>query len=166
MRKGQLQAMEPIIVVIMIVLIAVVALTYFVRLSKSEATIMASTMDSKDALAILQRASTLPELSCALSETQGTACIDLYKAWFMEILMNDPTQDMLKIRYQPIFGNTNVSVEIIKIEDGSSPFNPIQIYNGLAPGVDYTVTRTYFTIHEATTDGRAFAIMHIARESR
>ena len=150
MKRGQLQTLEPIIIVIVLVLIAALVLMAFVRLTDAS-----TPLDNSEAVAVLERVSTMPELSCPVIETAGTYCIDLAKVEAFSRIMRDEDN---RIAYQPVFGFTQITLEVVGDD-------PILLYDMIDPEADVRAGTTYFTVHDPLTDTRRFATITVRRET-
>jgi len=148
MKKGQLQTLEPIVIVIVLVLIAAIVLMLFVKLNDTS-----PSFDSREALNVLQRVSTMPELSCPAIETAGTHCIDLGKARAFSRTVDE-------IFYQPVFGFTSITLEVVE----ENKLEEILLYDATVPDANVRASTTYFTVHDPVTDTRKFAMLTIRRE--
>lgn len=157
-RRGQLETLEPILIVIMLVLIAGIGLLFYVNISAGEYRGDLARIDDAQAIAIMQRATSMPELSCALSETAGTFCLDKYKVLAFSSIARE---EQARIYYQDVFGTS--SVRIGWLEAGSE--EKVVLYNITTGNGSITTMHTYFTLHDPVADERYFAVMTIAREA-
>jgi hypothetical protein len=154
MRRGQLQAMEPIIIVVILILIFSIAGVFFFRAGEREQATDARLLQDKNDAALLARMAWLPELSCGT----GTNCIDRYKLEAFAALLHNQT---VRTSYYQIFGQTQVSVTWIELEGQQQT---VILYDNFK-GEDVATTRTYFTIYDPATNTRNFAIMTIKRDA-
>ncbi len=158
MRKGQLQTLEPILIIIFLAIIAGIGMLFWIGFVESDAKDSAAAYESREALALLQRITTLPEFSCALSETRGTYCIDLEKAKVFQSMMAD---ERLALQYTPILGFSNITLEIVDF----SGANQKLVLNSRLNSERYQIMRTYFTVHDPVEDTRGFGVLTIVREA-
>lgn len=159
MKKAQLQTLEPILIVIVLVMIAGIGLLFYVQFAEVDSADAVRSYESREALALLQRITTLPELSCGMAETAGTYCIDEKKAWaFGQIMQNQ----RMALEYQPIFGFSNIT--LFWIDAGSAgEVHKVKLYSQMN-STRYQIARTYFTVYDPVGDIRKFAMVEIARE--
>jgi hypothetical protein len=157
MKKGQLQTMEPIIIVIVLVIIIGICLLFYSRISNSQEDQQIRTAKAKEDTATLKRIANLPEFSCGRSTSTNTYCIDKYKAEAFGNFTASSAQ--ARIYYYGFFGAANVTLQII--ENGN--LRSIPLYYNLN-STYVTQTRTYFTVFDPVMQHRQFAILIIERE--
>ena len=156
-RRGQLQTLEPIIIVIILAVIIGMLLLFYVRISATQSRVDKQANAQQEDLASLARITTLPEISCPRSETVKTYCIDLLKARAFKDLMANP---QLRSTYFSVLGASEISIETIDLQGAPSS---MVLYDALEPG-NVSASRTYFTGYDPVQDTRKFAIMVIKRE--
>lgn len=157
MRRGQLQTLEPIIIVMVLALIAGLSLLFYLRITEGQEMQQTREFRMQEDVATLGRIANLPELSCNRAETANTYCIDVYKArTFGEFLR---TNHQARTYYYALFGATNITLQIIS----GGTTEQIALYENLN-NTFVTQTRTYFTVQDPTTGSREFAVLIIERE--
>ena len=165
LKKGQLQTLEPIFVVILLVLLLGGALFFFFRYAKTQASQDTSIANEQEAISLLKKVTTLPELSCPTSITGDTYCIDMYKADAFSGMMNN---DSKRAFYFPLFGTASITLEIVS----SSPHDPIVLYNTLPKdpatldNLTIFASTTYFLVFDPVLYEKDFAILTVRRASR
>jgi hypothetical protein len=155
--RGQLQSMEPIIIVIVLAIIAGLSLLFYVRISGGQQNEEIRAAHAQEDVATLGRIVNLPEFSCSRSATTNTYCIDKYKA---QAFGNYTAKNTAaRLYYYGFFGAANVTLQVV--ENGA--LHQIPLYANLKN--DYvTQTRTFFTVLDPLTGERQFAILIIERE--
>lgn len=157
MRRGQLQSLEPVMVVIILAIIGIVGGMFYFSIAERGAQEDALLLDEQEDLAVLKRIAAAPELACPADITTGTYCIDLYKARAFSDLM---AQDRHRVRYHPFFGDTQITVEWLDLPSRQS----LALYNG-TNATDLRATRTYFVVYDPVDGRRHFATLLIRRAS-
>ena len=153
MRKAQVQALEPIVIVIFLALLLGIALVFYFRISGGQVRQDESLVRSQENAQLLATVTRLPELSCT-SDTRN--CIDLYKAQAFAASVTDPRQ---RLFYYALFGTANISIQWVEL----SGKKELQLYNALQ-SENIRASRTYFTIQDPVTGHRHFATMTIEQQ--
>lgn len=157
--RGQLQVMEPIVVVVFLALILGILLMFYLRIASTEQAQEAGVYENVQDLAVLQRMARLPEIACPKSETGQTYCIDLYKAQaFNRSMENQRT----RTGYFPLFGASRITLHIIDVSGG---VRNITIYNTLTATANVRPSITYTTVYDPVSDTRQFAMIMIERQT-
>lgn len=158
-RRGQMQTMEPIIVVITITILLLVGGAYFLRASQgAEGDRTASRQGAED-LALLERVTTLPEIACAGVSSAGRLCVDKEKVRvFSAVLASNET---LRVMYFPLFGRTNVSLRIVDVEDGVATGYPL--YMAMDNASTIRATRTFVSVLDPATGTLGIGSLEIRR---
>lgn len=161
MRRGQLQTLEPILIVIVLSVLFGVGLLFFVKLQAHDP--MKAVTSEREATALLKKITTLPELSCPTSETVQTYCLDLVKAqMFSEMLGNAGNASF----YFPLFGRSSVTLEWYDLSYGDEAIvEQLELYNALLEGADVAMSTTYFTVYDPVADQRYFASIMVRRQT-
>ena len=157
--KGQLQVMEPIIIVVFLALILGILLMFYLRIADTEHAQDVRVHENAQDLAVLQRMARLPEIACPKSETGQTYCIDLYKARAFTRSMENPRA---RASYFPVFGAARITVHIIEVSGETSNFT---IYNTLNATANVRPSITYTTVYDPVHDTRQFAMVMIERQT-
>lgn len=156
MRRGQLQTLEPVVIVIFLGVILALGLIFFMRISDSDSARQQSLADERYAVAIMRTVTTMPELACSRAETVQTFCIDTEKAYafaeFTSSLNNG-------LEYFPLFGSSTLELEWQE----STGLVKVVLYNASAGG-NALASSTYFTVHDPITDTRRFATLTVLRD--
>lgn len=166
-RRGQLQAMEPIIIVIVLAIIIGLVLLYYVRINAYETKTDTANYQAKEDLAMLGRLTTLPELACPRSETVKTYCIDLLKAQAFASMMGDARSGPSnRVYYSPVLGATNITLRWYDLSKPSGQMaQQLTIYSNLRDSTRVRTTTTYFTAFEPVNRTRQFAMLIVERQS-
>lgn len=159
-RRGQLQAMEPIIIVIVLAIIIGIVMLFYTRISAQENRAGTTRYQAREDIAMLGRLTTMPELACPRSETVKTYCIDIGKATAFAAMMNDPKE---RIYYNPFLGATNLTLKWYDMQQDK--MNSLALYNNLRDPERITTTTTYFTVFEPVNSTRQFAMLIVERQS-
>jgi hypothetical protein len=166
-RRGQLQAMEPIIITIILVLIIGVALIFYVRINYHEVASDSASFSQEEDLALLSRISSMPELSCPAVDGVPKNCIDLEKArQFQRLTRNDRTRSY----YNPVLGATNITIETVDLAvttagSAGEALDTINIYQNMQ-SENRVVVRTYAVVFDPASRTNRFATIIIERERR
>lgn len=158
-RRGQLQVMEPIVIVVFLALILGILLMFYLRIAGTEQAQEVRVHENVQDLAVLQRMARLPEIACPKSETGQTYCIDLYKVRAFNQSMEDPRA---RTGYFPVFGAARITVRIIDVSGDTSN---ITIYNTLNATANVRPSITYTTVYDPVLDTRQFAMIMIERQT-
>jgi len=158
MKKGQLQALEPILAVIIIAIILVIGFIYVVKISTNESVQDEMLSAENEDTATLTMLSAMPELACA-SDIKEKNCIDLEKAKLFSQLLKTPSG---RSYYASLFGKRDIIITYFDIEKKQE--NTIVLFDYEAQGASIG-SRTYFTAHDAATKNMHFAILSIKRFS-
>lgn len=166
-RRGQLQAMEPIIIVIVLAIIIGLVLLYYVRINAYETKTDTANYQAKEDLAMLGRLTTLPELACPRSETVKTYCIDLLKAQAFASTMGDIRNGPAnRVYYSPVLGATNITLRWYDLSKPAGQMaQQLTIYSNLRDSTRVRTTTTYFTAFEPVNGTRQFAMLIVERQS-
>jgi|GEM_PF-6148969 len=160
-KKGQLNTMEPIIIVIVLALIAGLGLLFYTRINDTQQTTAVSTMNAQQDVALLSTLARMPELACSRAETSDTKCIDLGKASaFAEILITD---QKIKNEYYPIFGASKVMITYVDSFDVGMPSRSVTVYDALDDESRVRPTRTYFALYNPGDERMMFATLVVER---
>jgi hypothetical protein len=157
--KGQLQALEPIIITIVLGIIMVIGVVFYINISGSQSQQDKQEQAQQDELVLLARTSRLPELSCS-EDVSGTNCIDLYKANALAKRLSDPKE---RAYYFTLFGASNITIEYVDLVNNKAVFVPLY---SAAGGNRTRATRTYFTVYDPVERTTNFATLIIEREIR
>jgi hypothetical protein len=161
-RRGQLQALEPILVVIFLAIIIGLVLLYYVQITTVEGTRDQRRYQAQEDLALLGRITTLPELSCPRSETVKTYCLDLFKAQAFATLTAQPET---KAYYYPVFGSANVTLYWLDLKYGAERLQSLRLYSSIGNSTNVKPTTTYFTAYEPVDGTRQFAMLVVERQT-
>ncbi len=160
-RRAQLQTLEPIIIVVILALIVGVVLLFVVRAGGAQDKASARAIDEREAIAMLRKVTSLPELSCPLSETVRTFCIDGAKAQAFARLAADPQE---RLAYYPLLGSSRINLTWADLSAGTT--RSLLLYDGLGNASDVSQSATYFTVYDPVQDARLFATLTIERGAR
>ncbi|MBR9702618.1 hypothetical protein GOV10_01150 [Candidatus Woesearchaeota archaeon] len=134
MKRGQLQSMETIIIVIILVLLTLMGIWFFAKATDNQI----ESTSTKLKLATLQttgkKLSYLPELSCQSGGAETELCIDIIKAEILSEWLTNSSKDYheeLRIHYYQMFGDTRITIQQVYPEDFFDPeSNDILLFNG------------------------------------
>lgn len=159
-RRGQIQAMEPIIIVIFLIILLLAGGAYFLRMLSAQQDQRAEAVQAADDLALLERLTTLPELSCGGTASAGPLCVDARKArLFADMLAQN---DTLRIAYYPVLGATNITLRIVDITTGNA--QDILISDASRnDSARVRSTRTFVTVLEPSDGDVDFGMLEIRR---
>ncbi len=162
-RRAQLQAMEPIMIVIVLAIIAGISLLFYVRLSSGETRAQIRTTESIEDVQILGAVARMPELLCPDTESVQVNCIDYEKA---KIFSQSSKLPENKIYYNPFFGNANITLYWIESISGSNDvtIQSQQLFDTMVNRNKTKTSITYFTLYKPIEDRRYMAWMQIERE--
>jgi hypothetical protein len=158
MRRGQLQTLEPVLVVIFIGILLGVGMLVFVRMGSFRSSQEATLVQEQEALVLLKRLTTLPELSCPAAVTVQTFCIDEEKARQFALRMDDPRE---RAHYFPLLGASEITLEIVDLDGG---VQELAVYNATIGNRTVVGSGTYFTAYDPAREERRFAILTLRRE--
>jgi hypothetical protein len=157
-RRAQLQALEPIFIVIILAIVMGIGLLFYVRIADSQERQDSSAQAQQEDLATLARISRMPELSCS-ADASLTNCIDVHKAEaFSRLLANDQA----KLYYYPYLGDKNITITWLDLASGVT--TTLRLYGGMQSDT-YTATTTYFTVYESVNSTAKLATLTILRRS-
>ena len=166
--KGQLQAMEPIIIVVMLGLIIGLVLLFYVRLSGTQAQTTQKITSSEEDVVMLTKVSRMPELLCPSTIASDTNCIDLGKASSFSAIT---TTAQGKMYYNSLFGNSNIILHWINFSSGNADavINDMTLYSALdqrslgknSSGV--STSTTYFFVYDPITKSNDLAWLDVVR---
>jgi len=159
--RGQLQVLEPIIIVLILGILVAGGIIATVKVGKTQADSDAFILDAQNARSTLQTITNLPELSCPRSVTVETYCIDLYKAEWFSVMMKNDTK---KSYYQPLFSSSRITLTYFELEDGGLTENQVILYDDVLNENNIGSISTYFTVYDPISDDRLFAWIMIQRE--
>lgn len=115
MKKAQLEGMEQIMIIFVVIVIGLLFLAIFLRLSASKSKTISAEQLEKSAVDIATIVSAMPELQCTKNNVITTNCINILKA---NILATDSDNNKLidfiednKAYYYSIFGFSNISIK-------------------------------------------------------
>jgi hypothetical protein len=162
-KRAQLQAMEPIMIVIVLAIIAGIVLLFYVRLSSNEQQAEIRTTQSSEDVQILGAVARMPELLCPNVESVQVNCIDYEKAKAFSQSSMLPEN---KVFYNPLFGNANITLYWIDSidSDGAVNIKSTQLFDTMVNRNKTRMTITYFTLYKPIEDRRYMAWMQIERE--
>jgi len=111
-------------------------------------------------LALLERLTTLPELSCGGTANAGPLCVDARKArLFADMLA---ANDSLRIAYYPVFGSTNITLRVVDITTGNARDFAISDASR-NDSVRVRSTRTFVTVFDPSDGDVGFGMLEIRR---
>jgi hypothetical protein len=158
MKKAQLQAMEPIIIVIVLAVIIGVGLLFYTRINDNQQREDRIVAYQQEDLVLLSRIARMPELSCSNDESL-TNCIDAEKAKaFATVLRTERG----RLHYYSFFGDANVTITSFDLETGT--LDTQEIYGGL-DAESYTPIVMYFTLYDPKTDISKMATLTVLRRA-
>lgn len=159
LRRGQMQTLEPIIIVITITLLLLVGGAYFLRASQGADDQRASARQEAEDLALLERVTTLPEISCSGVSSAGRLCVDREKAiaFSSTILANES----LRIAYFPLFGRTDLSLRVVSLNEDVA--RDISIYDAADNATTIRATRTFVSVLDPATGTLGIGSLEIRR---
>jgi hypothetical protein len=157
MSKGQLQTLEPIIIVMMLALLVGLGLLFYIRINHAGTQQARSVAGAQEDFTTLARIVELPELACSSGATAKEYCIDLYKAKAFAASTQNNEQ---RAYYYTFFGASRITLEYI---DDPMP-EPIVLYENLKD-THVIQTRTFFAVLDPVTNERKFAVLKIERET-
>lgn len=163
-RRAQLQAMEPIMIVIVLAIIAGIVLLFYVRLSTGEARAETRTAQAVEDVQILGAVARMPELLCPDTESVQVNCIDYEKA---KVFAKSSQSTENKVYYNPFFGNANITlywIESVHDADGNVNVQSQQLFDTMVNRNKTKTSITYFTLYKPIEDRRYMAWMQIERE--
>ncbi len=159
-RRGQIQTMEPIIITIFLILILLAGGAYFLHAFSGQQEQRAEAVQAADDLALLERLTTLPELSCGGTTNAGPLCVDARKARLFAGML--AANDSLRIAYYPVFGSTNITLRTVDITTGNAQDFTISdaSRNGSAR---VRSTRTFVTVLDPSDGDVGFGMLEVRR---
>ncbi|MEK6808643.1 MAG: hypothetical protein AABY14_03075 [Nanoarchaeota archaeon] len=108
MKKAQLEGMEQIMIIFIVIVIGLVFLAIFLRLSAGKSRGISAEELEKSAVDIATIVSAMPELQCTKNNVITTNCINILKA---EILIDSNFIEENKAYYHSIFGFSKISIK-------------------------------------------------------
>ncbi len=162
--KAQMQMGETIAVLVVFFFLLVIGLVFYVNIATTKVVESKDKNTELEAVNVMKRALSLPELQCSHNNIVDEACVDRYKLNATAGLINSPTDSSYKTSYFDLFGTSTIWIIQIypepatpfegavllydsKLEKYTSRLNtstPISIYNSLdktyAFGIMETVT--------------------------
>jgi len=158
-RKGQIQMMETIAVLLIFMILVALGLIFFSRMMKTGAFDKALEFQDLDSIQIAQIASALPELQCSQDNILKTNCIDLLK---LRVVTENP--DMISATsYYHLFGFSSIRViKVFPMPLAGENEPEWELYNK-RPEVTRAEVPTYFPIslYNATNDLYYFGYMNV-----
>ena len=114
MKRAQLQAMETIIVAIVLILLVLLGLFIYVVGSEDVAEQNQRQGASEEILTLGTRLSNMMELSCSQRGRENSVCVDLVKAELLGAWLTDPQNpnydDTIRLQYADVFGSRNITL--------------------------------------------------------
>ena len=114
MKKAQLQAMETIIISIILVLLVLIGLWFYSGVSASSADQTSRLLSQEDANTLVILLSELPELSCPDRSVETRNCLDITKIDLLSQAITNPESDLYtnnnRLYYASLFGATNITI--------------------------------------------------------
>lgn len=157
--RGQLQTLEPILIVMVLAIIASIGLVWFMRVSESQASFDDRIFDTAKDLAMAKRIASLPEISCPKDISAGTYCVDLAKADAFSELASD--RDALLLYYS-LLGETQIHLSWIDLSSGE--LHNLSLYDFLPPeSTDISGSVTYGSVYDPLTGERHFGMITLRR---
>lgn len=158
-RHGQLQAMEPIIIVMVIAVIIGIVLVFYFRITTVSSGISSQRLQSQEDVLSMIRIARMPELLCPGSISGDTNCIDLEKAKAFSAILRNQTY---KTYYHPILGNANITIFWL---DGDMKTHQMQLYSDIPSNSTHTsASLTYFTVYDPIAEVNDLAWVMIQKE--
>lgn len=113
-KNAQLQAMETIIVSIILILLVLLGLWVYSSISIDETSSKQRSISKEQALDMATKLSYLPELKCPGFSQESRLCIDSLKAEILSSWLTDPQNpeysDSLRLSYAALFGSRDIRI--------------------------------------------------------
>lgn len=163
-RVGQLQSMEPIIVMVFLAIIVGIMLIFYFRISDAQGAQDVRSQANVQDLAAIKRLAALPEIACPRPETAQAYCIDKYKALAFAAAMEN---SRLRQEYYPLFGQSRINITIITLQPRGQ--EQLTIYDSLGDASRVRTSVMYTTVYDPSADQsageRKFAMVTFERGS-
>lgn len=131
MKKAQLQAMETIIVAVVLVLLVIIGLWTYTGLSRDGSEQLGRQLSLEAANALITILSEMPELSCPDMSLETRNCLDKTKLELLSDALTNPNSDLYsaeeRLYYASIFGSANIT---IRQKYPSNQFFEVQLFDG------------------------------------
>ena len=117
MKKAQLEGMEQIIIIFIVIIIALVFLAIFLRLSVGKSKVISAEELEKSAVDIATIVSAMPELQCTKNNVIPTNCMNILKAHILATDSDNPSNGLPdfieenKGYYHSIFGFSKITIK-------------------------------------------------------
>ena len=160
-RKAQIQMAETIAIIIVVMIILILGMIMYSKIKEQDLNKKKNQFNELDIVKLSQIVYNLPEIQCSFAEVADYGCIDKLKLKALaEIITNSYPSGKEYFYYKEIFGNSNISIQIIYPDNTVSE---IELYHTDIKPKSVSIMRMPIIVLEPATDKTDFGVLIIKK---